>query len=539
MKRIRNFLHITSLKFQLKFLKIKVLKKRGRRYKEDILSLAENSTHSNLRYGSTISIKNIFYIFIVFFILTTGAVFAQSSSGSSSSSLSQCAPTNGSGLAVWNSCGFTPSIYQSMSIGILGNYTQYQNLLGCQTSKCVTSFNYTGGYGALGETTSLMGYMYVEHPASGVGYFAYLGKKAGFINNTYAATSSSSVTSGPVYGFSFLSPVEKLWSFTRDLAYLFLVIVIIATGLLIIIGGKIGQSQVPITFMSALPNIIAAVILIEFSYALGGFMIDLMNILLVLVFNIFNSGLTNLGKIGFSSAFSSGSYIFNVYGNFPGQIKTALHGASSELGNLAPRGQGLFGGLLRALSGMAGTILGSGTFSSIIAFLIALILLFTALRIFILLFKSYLQLLFLPVAAPFMFLLGAFPGQGKMIGKFFMGMAKAVLTFVVVYIVFLLIYYLEHGGGNGSPLQFGNGANIPLLGFTYFTTNGGTQVISILISIALFVWIPKIVADMTKAFGYDLGAYGTELKKGFSDPYARMTNWYKRGRQSLSSRGGA
>ena len=103
---------------------------------------------------------------------------------------------------------------------------------------------------------------------------------------------------------------------------------------------------------------------------------------------------------------------------------------------------------------------------------------------------------------------------------------------------FLLIYYLEHGG-NGSPLQFGNGVNIPLLGFAYFTTNAGTQVISVLISIALFVWIPKIVADMTKAFGYDLGSYGTELKKGFSDPYARMTNWYKRGRQSLSSRGGS
>ncbi|MCL4393027.1 hypothetical protein M1145_02710 [Patescibacteria group bacterium] len=524
---IKRFIYFVYLKLQLKFLKFKVLKKRLGAYKEDAVSLIESNSHSDLRAKSSISIKNMFYILIVFFALTTGVVFASSGS----SNLNQCAPVNGSGLSVWNSCGFTPSIFQSMSISILGNYTQYQNLLGCGSNqKCVNSFHYTGGYGALGDTTALMGYMYTEHPASGVGYFAYLGQKAGFINNTYAA-GTSQVTSEPVYGFSFLSPIEHLWAFSRDIAYLLLVIVIIATGLLIIIGGKVGQSQIPITFMSALPNIVAAVILIEFSYALGGFMIDIMNILLVLIFNIFSSGLQHLGNTGFPSAFSSNSYIFHVFGSLPGAISGGLQ--SARLNKLVTSG-GLLGGLLNSLGNLAS----NKTFSGIIAFLIAIILLFTALKIFILLMKSYLQLLFLPIAAPFMFLFGAFPGQGKMIGKFFMGMAKAVLTFVIVYVVFLLIYYLQHGN-NGSPLSFGNGANVPLLGFSYFTSNGGTEVVSVFISIALFVWIPKIVADMTKAFGYDLGAYGTELKKGFSDPYSRLTNWYKRGRGSLSSRGNA
>ena len=526
---IKRFIYFVYLKFQLKFLKFKVLKKRFGTYKEDVVSLIESNSHSDLRGKSSISIKNMFYILIVFFALTTGAVFAQTTS-TSSTNLNQCAPVNGSGLSVWNSCGFTPSIFQSMSISILGNYTQYQNLLGCNGNQnCINSFHYTGGYGALGDTTALMGYMYTEHPASGIGYFAYLGQKAGFVNNTYAA-GTSSINSGPVYGFSFLSPIEHLWAFSRDIAYLLLVIAIIATGLLIIIGGKIGQSQIPITFMSALPNIVAAVILIEFSYALGGFMIDIMNILLVLVFNVFNSGLTGLGKTGFSNAFSNNEYIFHVFGTLPGAINSGLQATS--LNKFLPS-TGLLSGLLKSLGNFA-----IHNFSGLIAFLIAIILLFTALKIFILLMKSYIQLLFLPVAAPFMFLFGAFPGQGKMIGKFFMGMAKAVLTFVIVYVVFLLIYYLQHGSG-GNPLSFGNGANIPLLGFSHFTSNGGTGVVSVFISIALFVWIPKIVADMTKAFGYDFGAYGTELKKGFSDPYSRLTNWYKRGRGSLSSRGGA
>ena len=533
MKKIRRLLYFVYLKFQLKIFKFKVLKKRTNTYKEDIVSLIESNSHSDIREKSSISIKNMFYIFILFFALTTGAVFAQSATSSSNSALNQCAPVGGSGLSVWNSCGYTPSMFQSLSIGVLGNYTQYQNLLACTTNTCKTSFHYTGGYGALGGATSLMGYMYTEQPASGVGYFAYLGKKAGFINNTYAATSTN-VQSGPTYGFAFLSPIESLWAFSRDVAYLFLVIAIIATGLLIIIGGKIGQSQVPITFMSALPNIIAAVILIEFSFALGGFMIDLMNIFLVLVFNIFNAGLTGLGSPGFANAFSSRVYVLHVFGSIPGTISSALQ--NSHLNTLVNQStnSGLFKDLLIALGKIA---TGKG-FAGIIAFIISVILLFTALKIFILLLKSYIHLLFLPVAAPFMFLLGAFPGQGKMIGKFFMGMAKAVLTFVIVYLVFLLIYYLQHANG-GKPLSFGNGANIPLLGFSYFTSNGGTSVISVFISIALFVWIPKIVADMTKAFGYDFGAYGSELKKGFGDPYGRMSNWWKRGRQSMSSRGGA
>ena len=183
-----------KLKTQILLLKIRIFFIHFFSYKRDLVDIIERTTNTNLKQKSSINIKNVFALFLVFGVLSGGYVFAQSTT-SSTANLNQCAPVSGSGLATWNSCGFTPSIFQSGAIAILGNYTQYSN-------STAQNFKYTGGYGAMGTMTSLMGSMYATQPESGVGYFAYLGQKAGFINPTYAATTSNS--GGPIYGFSFL-----------------------------------------------------------------------------------------------------------------------------------------------------------------------------------------------------------------------------------------------------------------------------------------------------------------------------------------------
>ncbi len=502
-----------KLKTQILLLKVRIFLRHIFSYKRDLVDLVERTTNANLKQKSSINIKNIFALLLVFGVLSGGYVFAQTIP-SSTSTLSQCAPVNGSGLSTWNSCGFTPSIFQSGAIAILGNYTQYSNTT-------AQNFKYTGGYGAMGTMASLMGSMYAARPESGVGYFAYLGEKAGFINNTYAATTSNS--GGPIYGFSFLSPIEPLWALTRNVAYFLLILIIIMTGIMIIIGGKIG-GQIPITFMSALPNIVAAVILIEFSYALAGFMIDLMNILLSFVFFTFNYLGPNLGGKSFSSAFSSNMYIFNVFGTIQGNLQSALKGANTVLGPISSSHPGIYGTLLS----MLGHLL-KGPFSSIIAFIIAIILLFTAIKIFMKLLASYIILIFLPVAAPFMFLFGAFPGQGKFYWKFFIGMFKAIMAFVVVYVIFLIMYYLEYGNG-GLPISFGNGNALPLIGFQSISSAGSTSVIAAFIAVGLFVLIPKLVSDVQNAISRDFGDYGTELKKNVAGPWASL----RRGARNLT-----
>ncbi len=512
-KYYKNILKEKKLKFSIFLLKSKIISKKLSLYKTEAVEILENSTHSNLRQKSSINIKSIPIFLVILGVLFAGQMFAQTTTSSQQTTLNQCAPVNGSGLSVWESCGFTPSLFQSGAIAILGNYTQ-------ASSSSTTGYNYTGGYGAFGEANSLVSSMYTTQPESGVGYFAYLYKRSGLTSSTYAA----SQLSGPVYGFSFLSPVYNIWTVSRNISYLLLILIILFTGIMIIVGGKVG-GQVPITFMSALPNIMAAIVLITFSYAIGGFMIDLMNILLGLIYSIFTS--LNTGSFNFPTAFSSRSYIFSVYGAVTGNnMKTALQGTGSVINNL-PDGTG---GVHYIFSAIGGIIHNGGAADSIIVFIVAVILLFTVFKIIIQLLKGYLIFLFLPIAAPFMFLLGSVPGQSKATWSFFKGMSKAILIYVVTYTMFNLIYYLQN-----SITGLSNGNTLPLLGLGSIFSSQQGNTIGLLISIALFVMIPKIIADATKALGYDFSSYATELKRGFAQPYSSLRKWTGNARKSLGS----
>jgi hypothetical protein len=519
---IKSRIKEKQLKYKIFFLKSKVVSKRLAVYKTDAIDILENSVGTDLKKTSFLSIKTIILSLLVLGFLSVGQVFAQTTSTpitSAQNTLNQCAPQGGSGLSVWESCGFTPAIFQSGAIAILGNYTQYNS-----SGSSADNFQYTGGSGALGDVSSVMADLYSNPPVSGVSYFAYLYQKASSSNSTFAATSSNNY-SGPVYGFSFLSPIYPIWAVTRNLAFLLLILVILFTGVMIIIGGKVG-GQVPITFLSALPNIIAAVILITFSYAIGGFMIDLMNILLGFIYFSFTALNGNLSSGSFHTAFSSQNYIFNIYGGINSQLTTIVSGAAGSISNVNTTGVGVIADLVKELA----SIVQSTGLSSIIAFIIGVILLFTVFKIIVQLLKGYLIFLFLPVVSPFMFLAGSIPGQSKFIGNFFKGMFKGVLIFVTTYTMFNLIYFLEHSTG------FAPGGNsLPLLGIGQIFSNQSGKTVELLISVALFVLIPKIIADVTKALGYDFSSYATELKRGFQSPYGSLRKWTGSTRKSLGS----
>ena len=502
-----------QLRYRVFFLKSRVISKRLAIYKTDTIDILEYSTETDFKKTSFLSIKTIIFSLLVLGFLSVGQIFAQTTSAQST--LNQCAPSGGSGLSVWESCGFTPAIFQSGAIAILGNYTQY-------TSPGATSdnFQYTGGYGALGDASSVMADLYANPPVSGVSYFAYLYQKASSSNATYASTTAGS--SGPVYGFSFLSPIYPIWAIARNIAFLLLILVILFTGIMIIIGGKIG-GQVPITFLSALPNIVAAVVLITFSYAIGGFMVDLMNILLGFVFFAFSALDGTAGIKGFFNAFSVQNYVFSIYGNVTGSVTKTLNGVSSTLGNIQQNSV-----LMTIIADLANFTNHNTAISAIVTFIISVILLFTVFKIIVQLLKGYLILLFLPVLSPFMFLAGAIPGQSKFIGNFFKGMLKGVLIFVTTYVMFNLIYFLEHAQG------FSNGNSIPLLGFGQLFTQQTANTIGFLIAIAIFVLIPKVIADVTKALGYDFSSYTSELKNRFQGPYGSVRKWTGNTRKRLS-----
>lgn len=143
----------------------------------------------------------------------------------------------------------------------------------CENEKSVEE-NFQNSF--FGSISSIVASPYLYQPASGIQWtFASLGH-AGFVPRTYAAEG---------IGFAALSPLSNLWKLFRDVSYVLLVLVIIGIGFMIMFRTKL-DPQTVISVESSLPRIIVALIMITFSYAIAGFLIDLMYMVIGLAISI-------------------------------------------------------------------------------------------------------------------------------------------------------------------------------------------------------------------------------------------------------------
>src|SRR5260221_8978048 len=102
-------------------------------------------------------------------------------------------------------------------------------------------------------------------PSSGVGYIKDTASRLHIIPQAYAQTGT---------GFTTLQPIQVLWGVVRDISYALMVVVIIIMAFMIMFRVKISP-QVTVSVQSALPKIAIALVLITFSYAIAGFLVDL------------------------------------------------------------------------------------------------------------------------------------------------------------------------------------------------------------------------------------------------------------------------
>ena len=127
-----------------------------------------------------------------------------------------------------------------------------------------------------GFVANLITIPYTNPPASGI-YWAYNGLQySGFAPKIFAAEG---------IGFVAIKPLMDIWKIFRDICYLILVIVLIAIGFMIMFRMKINPQTV-ISLENALPRIVIALILINFSYAIAGFLIDFMYLLIAIIISI-------------------------------------------------------------------------------------------------------------------------------------------------------------------------------------------------------------------------------------------------------------
>jgi len=118
--------------------------------------------------------------------------------------------------------------------------------------------------GVLGFTANSMGQLYLI-PISSTSYVKYVADNFGISPKAYAAND----------GFSQLNGIMQVWTIFRNLSYLFFVLIFVIIGMGVMLRLKIDPRTV-MTIQNQIPRLIVGLVLITFSYAIAGFMVDLM-----------------------------------------------------------------------------------------------------------------------------------------------------------------------------------------------------------------------------------------------------------------------
>lgn len=324
--------------------------------------------------------------------------------------------------------------------------------------------------------------------------------------------------------------VQRLWKTSRDTAYALFVVVTIILAFMIMFRVKTSPQTV-ITVQSAIPKIAIALILATFSFAIAGFAIDLMYVIIGVisiifgpiipngVFNIFGddisitfnfltNGIAGLGVFGF--------LIFDLFA-YPITFVLAMLALPEGIGNILV--------LFPGANPLATAFIGFAVFIAIIFFIILLIALAVIhIKIIIMLLKTTTNLLLLIIVSPIQIALGTvIPGLG--FGTWFKNILANLSVFPVVGFLFTLSYiFLSESFAaaiNGLPLgdelfaeilgvsenagaKFGDGWP-PLLG----SAGDPAPLILLFVSVMLLFLAPKsaeIIKGVITGRGFAMGS---------------------------------
>lgn len=133
-----------------------------------------------------------------------------------------------------------------------------------------------GGGGLIGITGNMIATLYTP-PASSSDYVAYVSSEFGLVKKAHAQVG---------LGYTGLKPLLEIWKTFRNLTYLLFVLIFALIGFAIMLRVKIDPRTV-MTIENQVPKMIVGIILVTFSFAIAGFLIDLMYIAIYGIFNTF------------------------------------------------------------------------------------------------------------------------------------------------------------------------------------------------------------------------------------------------------------
>jgi hypothetical protein len=324
--------------------------------------------------------------------------------------------------------------------------------------------------------------LYVNPPATTYDFAMDAGQTLGFIpKQTYAQG----------IGFSGLAAMLPLWKQFRDVAYLLLAVSLIIVGFMVMFRKKIDPKTV-VTVQNAIPRIVVALILVTFSYAIVGVMIDLMYLSIVVVVSILAPASGGAIK---SSEFAGqllGGGFGNVIANMAWfgkniflDITNLLSGGNPTVKVITPIVTGIIG--LMVTGNIKGAVIGAASIPALLIVVIGVVLLFGIIRLLFVLVDAYINIIIALLTAPLQLMAEAIPGTNAFSSWFRNLIAK--LSVFPITAMFLLISGILSTFDQTSPLW-----SPPIL-----SKSGGTYGIGGLIGLGMLLVIPNITAAIQKA----------------------------------------
>lgn len=309
------------------------------------------------------------------------------------------------------------------------------------------------GGGAIGAVGLFISYTFTP-PASSADYARYLAGNFGVAKKTYA---QSPCVNNPAQGFGFcgIAPLLDIWVAMRNIAYLLFVIIFVIIGLAIMLRVHIDPRTV-MTIENQIPKIIVGILLVTFSFAISGLLIDVMYVAIYLVGGVLiNADKTHPIGVGLGEIATSPTPFDIINRLWPGGNGSLDGGGFGELsaqGSNTVRelilnvlgGQGV-GADRPALDYGVVDLIGGGFTAAVglivgilAALLIFIALIYTAIRLWIILVVAYISILLDIVFAPFWFLIGLFPGSNAGIGGWVKDMLANLAVFPTAISMFIL-----------------------------------------------------------------------------------------------------
>ena len=285
---------------------------------------------------------------------------------------------------------------------------------------------------------SIVQEIFKDRSLSGITYFKNVLRKFQIIPPAHAQTG---------FGFNALDPVLPFWKATRNIAYAIMVLVILVFAFMIMFRVKISP-QVVISVQSALPKVVLAIILITFSYAIAGFLVDLMYVVIGLV-SLMVTGFFPAGTVRPIDIFSlltlgnpsgTGNPPLGVFGLFVIYLGSFILVAALVLFTII----GALGSFLLALAAILPLwIPGVAEIALIIGLLVLLIILILLALMFVkiiwMLLKAFASVMLLTIFAPLYLAAGALVPAFSF-GSWVKSFVSHLATFVVTGVLFALAF---------------------------------------------------------------------------------------------------